>query len=56
MYKVIYTIGSGAIRFKAFETLKEATIFANAQPNDNVMEIKYYEDSSDNGSTLRIPK
>jgi hypothetical protein len=53
MYKVSYYLASTALRFKAFDTLHEATIFANKQPMDSVIEIKYYEDSSNNGSTLR---
>jgi hypothetical protein len=52
MYKVVYSIASGATRFKAFETLHEATVFANKQPIDSVTEIKYYEGSDNNGSTL----
>ena len=43
MYKVIYQISSGAVRYKSFQTLHEATVFANLQKNDAVMEIKYYE-------------
>jgi hypothetical protein len=52
MYKVSYYLASTALRFKAFETLTEATRFANKQPLDSVIEIKYYEYSSNNGSTL----
>lgn len=43
MYKVVYNISTGAKRYKAFEDLHEATIFANKQPIDSVIEIKYYE-------------
>jgi hypothetical protein len=53
MYKVIYEISSGAVRFKGFNTLREATLFANQQPIDSVIEIKYYEDSTNNGPTFR---
>mgnify|MGYP003344356267 FL=1 len=53
MYKVIYEISSGAIRFKGFQSLHEATLFANKQPIDSVIEIKYYEDSSNNGPAFR---
>ena len=52
MYKVSYYLASKAVRFKAFENLTEATKFANQQPIDSVIEIKYYEDSSNNGPTL----
>jgi len=53
MYKVSYYLASMAVRFKAFDTLTEATKFANQQPIDSVIEIKHYEDSSNNGPTLR---
>ena len=44
MYKVVYSLSSQAIRFKSFETLTEATAFANKQPLESVIEIKYYDD------------
>ena len=44
MYKVIYEIHTGSVRFKAFDNLHEATLFANKQPIDSVLEIKYYAD------------
>ena len=44
MYKVNYTLSGGSLRFKAFETLHEATVFANEQPLESVLEIKYYND------------
>ena len=44
MYKVSYYLASQAVRFKAFETLTEATAFANKQPLESVIEIKYYDD------------
>lgn len=52
MYKVVYSISSGAKRYKAFKDLHEATIFANKQPIDSVIEIKYYEDCTNNGPTF----
>jgi hypothetical protein len=42
-----------AIRFKSFDTLHEATQFANKQPIESIIEIKQYEGSNNNGSTLR---
>lgn len=45
MYKVIYYIASTSRRFKSFETLHEATVFANLQPIDSVIEISYYHDT-----------
>ena len=44
MYKVSYTLSGGSLRFKSFETLHEATAFANQQPLEAVLEIKYYND------------
>ena len=44
MYKVSYTLSGGSLRFKSFETLHEATVFANQQPLESVLEIKYYND------------
>jgi hypothetical protein len=40
----MYCIQSSAVRFKSFETLHEATMFANKQPIESVLEIKYYDD------------
>jgi hypothetical protein len=45
MYKVNYTLSGGSLRFKSFETLHEATVFANEQPLESVLEIKYYNDN-----------
>ena len=53
MYKVSYYLTSFAVRFKSFETLHEATVFANKQPIDSIIEIKYYESSDNNGPALR---
>jgi len=44
MYKISYTLSGGSLRFKSFETLHEATVFANQQPLESVLEIKYYND------------
>ena len=38
----MYTLGTGSLRFKAFETLNEATEFANKQPLESVLEIRIY--------------
>ena len=46
MYKVMYTLSSGSLRFKSFETLHEATVFANKQPLESVLEIRIYNDDS----------
>jgi len=52
MYKVKYYIQSTAIRFKSFETLHEATVFANKQPIDSIIEITHYEGSDNNRSAF----
>jgi hypothetical protein len=46
MYKISYTLSGGSLRFKSFETLHEATVFANQQPLESVLEIKYYNDDN----------
>jgi hypothetical protein len=46
MYKISYTLSGGILRFKSFETLHEATVFANQQPLESVLEIKYYNDAN----------
>jgi hypothetical protein len=43
MYKVTYYLATSSVRFKAFDTLHEATVFANQQPLDSVIEIKHYD-------------
>jgi hypothetical protein len=40
MYKVNYTLSGGSLKSKEFETLHEATVFANQQPLGSVLEIK----------------
>lgn len=44
MYKVSYLLPSMALRFKSFETLKEAVEFIKTQPENGVLEMKYYDD------------
>jgi hypothetical protein len=50
MYKVIYTLSgsSNHVVSKWFKTLTEANEFANKQPIESVLEIKYYADSNNN--------
>ena len=43
MYKVTYYLATSAVRFKSFDTLTEATVFANKQPFESVIEIKHYD-------------
>jgi hypothetical protein len=49
----MYYITSSAVRYKSFDTFHEATEWSNKQPLDSIIEIKYYENSNNNGSTLR---
>ena len=44
MYKVNYTLNDRSLRSNSFETLHEATVFANQQPLESVLEIKFYND------------
>ena len=54
MYKVSYYLsGGGILKYRFFETLHEATLFSNEQPINSVIEIKLYENSSNNRSALR---
>ena len=46
MYKVSYTLSGGSLRDKLFETLHEATVFANKQPIGSVLEIRYHNDAN----------
>jgi hypothetical protein len=45
MYKVSYypMATESTVFFKWFNTLQEATFFAGNQPNESVIEIKYYD-------------
>ena len=52
MYKVSYYLSGSTIKYKLFKTLFEATLFSNSQPINSVIEIKLYEDSSNNRSAL----
>ncbi len=45
MYKVSYLLPSMAVRFKSFTTLKGALDFAQQQPENGILEIKYYDDT-----------
>ena len=49
MYKVAYCIGgSQMVGFKMFKTFEEATNFSIKQPKDSVIEIKHYDDKTNN--------
>ena len=49
MYKVSFYIGnSKTVGFKWFKTFDEATNFSIKQPINSVIEIKHYDDKTDN--------
>lgn len=49
MYKVYYYMSGGSqVALKQFDTLKEATEFANKQPIETVLEIKHYDYKASN--------
>ena len=49
MYKVSYYIGNTAmVGFKWFKTFAEATNFSIKQPLNSVIEIKHYDDKTNN--------
>lgn len=49
MYKVTYTLeGSQQALNKWFETLSEATKFANKRPQELILEIKHYANKANN--------
>ncbi len=49
MYKVYYYVGNGSmVSSRTFPNLKEATDFSIKQPKDSVIEIKHYDDKTNN--------
>lgn len=53
MYKVSYYLtGTTRLAFKWFKELSEATTFANTKKPESILEIKFYENSDNHGSTL----
>ena len=47
MYRVSFLLnGTSGVAFQEFESLKEATDFANKQLTDSVLEIKYYDNKA----------
>mgnify|MGYP003345888187 FL=1 len=54
MYKVTYYFcSSTAVAIKEFPNFKEASDFSLTLPTGDVIEIKYYESSDNNGPALR---
>jgi hypothetical protein len=49
MYRVTYYFNnSSAVASKEFETFTEATAFSIKQPDKSIIEIKYYDDKTNN--------
>jgi hypothetical protein len=49
MYKVYYYVGNDSmVSFRTFSTLAEATEFSIKRPKDSVIEIKHYDDKTNN--------
>ena len=49
MYRVTYYFNSSsAVASKEFQSLKEATDFSIKQPINSIIEIKYYDDKTNN--------
>ena len=47
MYRVSFLLnGTSGVAFQEFESLKEATDFANKQLTDSILEIKYYDNKA----------
>jgi hypothetical protein len=58
MYRVAYYIGPSetTVAFREFDTCEQALKFVTSLPNESLLEMKKYENSTDNGSTLRGKK
>ena len=49
MYRVYYYVGNTSmVNSKNFPNLKEATEFSLKQPKDSVIEVKHYDDKTNN--------
>ena len=49
MYRVTYYFNnSNAVASKEFESFQEATEFSIKQPDKSIIEIKYYDDKTNN--------
>jgi hypothetical protein len=49
MYRVYYYVGNTSmVNSKSFPDLKEATEFSIKQPKESIIEIKYYDDKTNN--------
>jgi len=48
MYRVSYYMTGNTVAFREFETFAEAIDFSNKQPINSVIEIKKYDDKTNN--------
>jgi len=48
MYRVSYYMTGNTVAFREFETFSEAIEFSNKQPTDSVIEIKKYDNKTNN--------
>lgn len=48
MYRVSYYMTGNTVAFREFETFSEAIEFSNKQPTDSVIEIKQYDNKTNN--------
>jgi len=47
VYRVSFLLnGTSGVAFQEFETLREATDFANKQLTDSIIEIKHYDNTA----------
>ena len=53
-YRLAYyaSEGTSMVSFKSFDTVNEAFEFLFKMPAGTLIELKYYEDSTDNGPTF----
>ena len=48
MYRVVYYMTGSAVASREFDTFSDAVDFSNKLPINSVIEIKQYEDKTDN--------
>jgi hypothetical protein len=48
MYRVAYYMVGSTVAFKEFDSFREAVDFSNKLPINSVIEIKHYDDKTDN--------
>lgn len=48
MYRVVYYMTGSAVASREFDTFSDAVDFSNKLPINSVIEIKHYDDKTDN--------